>query len=201
MPAPDAGKASAGDAKHTVWIFPIADGVLPSAPELMPNAVREYRNGVHEGVDLYNKADGNRVACKEPVINARDGWIVRADHKWEGMPLRIYNLTLAGLKQQRDEKALDRLRGRQVWVRTDDGAVVRYCHLSSIEPNIQLGLKIPAGTKIGAVGNSGTEDGAKGTSLNCHLHFEVWPTADAWLGKGLSPLKARGKYAELFGSK
>ena len=64
---------------------------------------------------------------------------------------------------------------------------------------IQVGLQIPPGTELGKVGNSGTSDGARGTDLNCHLHFEVWLKPDAYLGKKLTPERARGRYAKLFG--
>jgi murein DD-endopeptidase MepM/ murein hydrolase activator NlpD len=181
------------------WSFPIAGGILPTAPRLLPNAIREYRNGVHQGVDLYHKTGDNAVVCGEPVLNAHEGWVVRADLKYYSLILRTYEMLLAELAQGPNEKVLDQLRGRQIWVRAADGTVVRYCHLSGIEPDIQVGLKIPAGIRIGAVGNTGTIDGAKGTGLNCHLHFEVWPTADSYLGKDQTPQKARESLARLFG--
>jgi len=180
------------------WIFPITGGLIPTAAELLPNATREYRNGVHQGVDLYHKAGDQTVSCGEPVLNAREGWVVRADVKWNGLNERTYEMLLAESKQGPDEKALDRLRGRQIWIRDADGWVIRYCHLSGIGPDLQVGLKVPAGIRIGSVGNTGTLDGAKGTGLNCHLHFEVWTSPDTFLGKGQSPEKARELLRKLF---
>jgi murein DD-endopeptidase MepM/ murein hydrolase activator NlpD len=184
-----------------IWAFPIANGALPMERELLPNATREYRSGVHEGVDIYSKAGVDTPMCREPVLNARRGWIVRADRAWQPMQMSQYEAIIAGLKKGLNEELLDRLRGRQVWVRTEDGTVLRYCHLSEVAPDIQVGIKVEAGTRLGSVGNSGTADDARGTGRNCHLHFEIWPAPDGYLGKGSSPRGARALYAKLFNLK
>ena len=36
------------------FIYPIKGACLPSSDDLMPNAPREYRGGIHEGVDFYD---------------------------------------------------------------------------------------------------------------------------------------------------
>jgi len=195
--------------QDTGWQFPLADGVLPTEPELLPNAGREYRSGVHQGVDLFFvHQDGELVACGTPVLNARTGTVSRADREWQPMSVKDYDTTTAGLRAgappsteraAQDDFRLDRLRGRQIWVTCDDGTLIRYCHLLSIDPSVAVGLKIARGVVIGKVGNSGTADGAAGTAKNCHLHFEVWPTPDAFLGKGMSSAAARKAYAKLFG--
>jgi murein DD-endopeptidase MepM/ murein hydrolase activator NlpD len=164
----------------------------------MPNAPRDYRGGTHEGVDIYGRADGSNLACGQEVLNARTGWIVRADHEWKTMVLREYEGLTAALKTEENPSYLDRLRGRQVWVRTDDGAVVRYCHLSAIDEGVQVGLKVEQGMRLGAVGNTGTYDGSLGANRNCHLHFEVWPAPEAFLGKGRKPREALALYSRLF---
>lgn len=191
------------------WQFPLADGVLPTEPELLPNAERGYRGGVHQGVDLFFvHKDGELVNCGTPVLNARTGTVSRADKDWQPMSVKDYDTTTAGLRAAApptaeraasDDFRLDRLRGRQVWVTCDDGVLIRYCHLAAIDPAVTVGLKIARGVVIGRVGNSGTADGAAGIPRNCHLHFEVWPTPDAFLGKGQSSSAARKAYAKLFG--
>lgn len=182
------------------WQFPIARGVLPVEPELLPNAERGYRGGIHQGVDLfYARQDGELLACGERVLNARTGTVTRADKDWPEMTVKEYENTTTRLKAVPDEARLDRLRGRQVWVSCDDGVLIRYCHLMAIDPSIDVGLKIAHGIVIGQIGNSGTADGAAVTGKGCHLHFEVWPTPDAYLGKGLSAREARKAYARLFG--
>jgi murein DD-endopeptidase MepM/ murein hydrolase activator NlpD len=184
-------------AERAEYVFPIAGGNLPEDPKLLPNAPRAYRGGVHEGVDLFTKGDGAAIICGEPVLNARRGWIIRADHDWNRLGEREYKMITSELKTKPDADRLDRLRGRQVWVRSDDGVVIRYCHLRDIAA-IRVGLNIGPGTRIGTVGNTGTSDGSRGTGGNCHLHFEIWPKATAYLGKGASSEKARRAYAALF---
>jgi len=182
------------------WAFPVTGAVLPERESQMPNAPRGYRGGTHEGIDIYNHADGTPLACGEDVLNAAAGWVVRADHEWKTMVLREFEGLTAALKNEENPAYLDRLRGRQVWVRTANGTVARYCHLSAIEEAVQVGLKIEGGLKIGAAGNTGTYDGAVGSSRNCHLHFEVWPSPDAFLGKGRAPKDALSLYARLIGT-
>lgn len=211
-PRPDAEQpATVQDAG---WQFPVRNAVLPTEPELLPNAERGYRGGIHQGVDLfYARQEGELLGCGESVVNARTGTVIRADRDWVAMTVREYNATTAALRaapapgmpasaggmSATDEERLDRLRGRQVWVSCDDGVVIRYCHLEAVDASIEVGLKIAHGIVIGRIGNSGTADGASGSGKNCHLHFEVWPTPDTYLGKGLSARAARREYAKLFG--
>ena len=180
------------------WLFPLAGGAMPRETNLLPNASRGYRGGVHEGVDLFTVADGAAVPCAAPVQNARDGWVIRADHAWRAMAGREYDVLTGALKNGPDADMLDRLRGRQVWVRDADGFIVRYCHLQAVAPDITVGLKIERGTRIGLVGNSGTADGAHNTGTNCHLHFEIRLADGRFLGQDENPRTAGELYEALF---
>ncbi len=183
----------------TAYVFPIARGTLPTNPDLMPNAERGYRGGVHQGMDLYGLESGDTLPCGTPVRNARAGWVVRADREWKQMFPKEYDRLTAVLKDGPNEELLDRLRGRQVWIRAADGMTFRYCHLAETAVDVQVGVAVAAGVPLGKVGNTGTIDGARGTGRNCHLHFEIWPTEAAWLGKGLAPRAACALYGKLFG--
>ena len=182
-----------------VFQFPVADGTLPLQQELMPGAPREYRGGVHEGVDIYYKSGTSKVACNEPVLNAAEGWVIRSDAVWKAMTEKEYDSLTQRLKKVYDENLLDRLRGRQVWVRTPDGITVRYCHLESVAPGIEAGIRVNPGVVIGAIGNTGTADGARLNGRNCHLHLEIWMPDGKFLGKGLSPRETREAWNALFG--
>lgn len=197
-------KASAPESRdlhYAGWVFPIGNGSMPADPKLLPNAVREYRSGSHEGIDIYHLQNGDGLPCNTPVLNAHAGWIIRADHSWPPMTAKEYDANINLLNEgaeQGQEVALDRLRGCQVWVRTDDGMLLRYCHLNAVAPHAQVGSKIAAGIVLGYVGNSGTVSSVKGPWKNCHLHFEIWPTPETYLGKGLSPQEAGRLYTNLF---
>ena len=62
------------------WMFPIAGGCLPKGDQLMPNAPRDYRSGVHEGMDLYEVDNCTAIKKNTPAIAAKDGVVIRADH-------------------------------------------------------------------------------------------------------------------------
>jgi len=165
----------------------------------MPGARRDYRGGVHEGVDLYTRANGDGIPCGEPVLNAADGWVTRADRDWQDLSIKTYLSVTERLKKVHDEDMLDRLRGRQVWVSLPDGSTLRYCHLSDVATGIGAGVRIGAGTMVGSVGNSGTEDGVRATGKNCHLHFEVRLPSGEIPGQGLPPNEVRAVWRKMFG--
>jgi murein DD-endopeptidase MepM/ murein hydrolase activator NlpD len=181
--------------------MPLPNAVLPDDPELLPGGGLQRRGGLVEGVSFYRKADGRAFSCGEQVSCIREGYIVRADHEWIPLSARECEAYTVALRTGRDERFIDRVRGRQVWVQGDDGTVVRYCRLSAVDPAIQVGLKAPAGTTLGSIGNSGTVEEVRGTGRDCHLYLEIWPAPDRWLGQGDSPRKARERWAELFGTK
>lgn len=199
--APEAAQASVQESEPAC-VLPIGNGLLPESESLLPGAPRHYRRGVHEGVDFYHKASGARITCVEPVVNVRAGWIERVDRDWQVVDAeeyeRLTDLLKRGVDPGNDEARIDRLRGRQVWVQTEDGTVFRYCHLTSIAPYIEPGSSIAAGIVLGTVGNTGTEASAQGPGGNCHLHFEVRLPSGKYLGEGMSPSRARRLYADLF---
>jgi len=55
-------------------------------------------------------------------------------------------------------------------------AVTVYAHLSEVDPQIQTGVLLEAGTPLGFVGNSGTSAASEGITNNhgsVHLHWEL----------------------------
>lgn len=183
------------------FAYPIEGVCLPSDGNLMPNAPREYRNGVHEGVDFYTGAACVDVPAGTPVLSAKAGEVVRADAGFIEMSLDELNDMLARSEAQgyTDAKALDRFRGRQVWIDHGGGIVTRYCHLSGIADGVQAGAAVQAGDVIGYVGESGTPEAVTDPGIEMHLHFEV-RVGDSFLGAGLPPDQVRFLYAQAFSS-
>jgi murein DD-endopeptidase MepM/ murein hydrolase activator NlpD len=151
---PDAGLAGR-------FIVPIEGAEIPVDPELLPGAPRDYRSGVHEGIDFPAPAG-------TPVRAAAAGSVVRVDSNYtewteDEMEAALDEAQALG---HTPAATLDRIRGRQVWI--DHGAEItsRYAHLSSVEP-LTVGQRVEAGAPIGAVGSSGYPQGGP------HLHFEV----------------------------
>jgi murein DD-endopeptidase MepM/ murein hydrolase activator NlpD len=69
--------------------------------------------------------------------------------------------------------------GKVIWLEHRGGALTVYAHLSEI--GVQTGAQVRGGTRIGAVG-------ATGSATAPHLHFEVWKG-----GRPVDPVHALGR--------
>jgi murein DD-endopeptidase MepM/ murein hydrolase activator NlpD len=171
---PDLGERSA----HTyvrLWgafALPIEGGDIPLDPELLPGAPRDYRSGIHEGIDF-------PAPTGTPVLAAANGTVARVDTSFldwtrEQQDIALYEALTLGYTPT---ATLDRIRGRQVWIDHGKGVMTRYAHLLAVEPLV-VGQRIDAGALIGQVGSSGYPQGGP------HLHFEV-RVGDGFYGDGL----------------
>jgi murein DD-endopeptidase MepM/ murein hydrolase activator NlpD len=184
----------------TGFQMPIAGGCLPAAEALWPNAPREYRSGIHEGIDFYDYDNCATIVEGTEVLAAKAGTIVRADHDYVGLTQVELNelFTRTQMQGYTDEEALDRFRGRQVWVDHGGGIVTRYVHLSGIPDAIQVGKAVAAGEIVGFVGESGTPESVTNPGVEMHLHFEI-RVGDSFLGAGLPLDQVHYLYNEVFG--
>jgi murein DD-endopeptidase MepM/ murein hydrolase activator NlpD len=158
----------------------------------MPNAPREYRLGIHEGIDFYDGYNCVSIPRGTPVLAAKTGVVIRADHDYQDITVEEMDALLARCQQQgyTDPAALDRLRGQQVWLDHGHGIVTRYAHLLAVEEGIEKGMVVEAGQVLGYVGNSGTPEGVTDPNLENHLHFEI-RVGPTYLAEGLSPADTR----------
>ena len=179
--------------------FPIEGACLPQEDDLLPNAPREYRFGIHEGADFYDGRCCVAVARGMPVLAAKTGVVIRADLDYQDITAEEMDALLARCQQQgyTDAATLDRLRGRQVWVDHGNGIVTRYAHLLAIEPGIANGVVVRAGQVLGYVGNSGTPEGVTDPNVENHLHFEI-RVGGGYLGQGLSAAETRRLWEKAF---
>ena len=76
-PTPEAVRLDLEDLRG--FVHPVPGACLPFADQLMPNAPRLYRNGVHEGVDIYPGYACAYVERGTPVVAMFDGVVLRAD--------------------------------------------------------------------------------------------------------------------------
>jgi len=174
--------------------YPIAGACLPKGAQLMPNAPRDYRKGVHEGIDFYNSDSCTRVTRGTPVLAAKAGTVIRAD---VGYVRPTVAQNSAALKDPKTDASFDQFRGRQVWVDHGGGIVTRYCHLDDIVKGITTGMNVTVGQPIAMVGETGTPSSYTNPGNGYHLHFEV-RVGDSYLGKGLPIAKVRELYGALF---
>ncbi len=181
------------------FLFPIGGACLPNTDNLMPNAPRVYRAGIHEGVDFYTGYNCAPVQEGTPVLAVKFGTIIRADHDFVEMTPEELDEALSRSKAQgyTDEEALDRFRGRQVWLDHGDGIITRYSHLSDIPPEIQVRNQVEAGVVIGYAGESGTPEANTKPGTEMHLHFEI-RVGGSFLGAGLPADQVRTVYDDVF---
>jgi murein DD-endopeptidase MepM/ murein hydrolase activator NlpD len=193
-PAPPTTPTPTLDQVLRGFIYPIDGGCLPQGDQLMPNAPREYRLGVHEGVDNYAVDSCVDITVGTPARAAKAGTVIRIDHDY------VYPTGAqmdALLSDPDNEKALDAFRGRQVWIDHGGGVVTRYCHLSAVVDTLQVGDHVDQGATVGFVGESGTPEHITNPGTEYHLHWEV-RIGDSFLGKGEPPEQVRSEYLSLF---
>jgi murein DD-endopeptidase MepM/ murein hydrolase activator NlpD len=180
-------------------IFPIEGACLPSSDDLMPNAPRPYREGIHQGVDFYGIDNCTSIVRGTPVHAVQAGRVIRATLNYQDLTadeLQTLNDRIAQ-GEANDPDILDAFRGRQVWVDHGGGLVTRYAHLSGIAPGIDVGVTVAAGQELGYVGDSGTPESVTAPDTENHLHFEIW-VGDHYLGQGLPPDEVRALYEKAF---
>jgi len=172
---PDVGERGARTYARLWGMFalPIEGADIPTDLELLPGAPRDYRGGIHEGIDFPSPTG-------TPVLAAASGTVARVDTSFldwnrEQQDVALYEALTLGYTPA---ATLDRIRGRQVWIDHGKGLITRYAHLSAVEP-LEVGQKVEAGALIGEVGSSGYPQGGP------HLHFEVRVGEDFY-GDGLA---------------
>jgi murein DD-endopeptidase MepM/ murein hydrolase activator NlpD len=181
-------------------IMPLAGACLTPVDEQMPNSLREYRSGIHEGVDFFTSYACIDVPKDAPALAVADGTIIRADHDYRELTLQ----QIAALESESaalgytSEGTLDKFRGRQVWIDHGNGIVTRYAHLDGIPPDTVVGKRAKQGDTIGYVGDSGTPGSASNPDFEIHLHFEI-RVGDSYLGAGLNPEETRAVYEAVWG--
>ena len=188
------------DAEQLVgFAAPVEGACLPASDRLMPNAPREYRNGVHEGVDLYHLSACAAIEAGLPVLAMHDGVVTRADVAYLDITAQEVDELAARTASQgfSDAATLDSYRGRQVWIDHGNGVVTRYAHLLTVASGIEAGVEVRRGQQIGTIGESGTPEFVTAPGTEMHLHYEV-RVGDSFLGEGLPAAAVRAIYERLF---
>lgn len=181
------------------FTHPVEGACLPFTDRLMPNAPRLYRNGVHEGVDIYPGYACAYVEEGTPILAVYDGEVIRSDLDYVDITLQQVEELAARTARQgySDPETLDIYRGRQVWIDHGSGVVSRYAHLASIAEGIEVGVRVRQGQVIGGMGESGTPEFITAPGTEIHLHYEI-RIGDSFLGADLPPDIVRGLYERLF---
>ena len=183
----------------TGWLIPVAGACIPTDDNQMPNAAREYRAGVHEGVDFFTDFACVDVLLGTPALASKAGRVIRVDHIYEPLTQSTLDELLAKVVAQgiTDTGSLDRFRGRQVWIDHGDGFITRYSHLDSVPEDLLAGATVAQGAVVGFIGDSGTLESVSSPGVENHLHFEL-RIDTTFLGQGDPPDVVRALYTDVF---
>jgi peptidoglycan LD-endopeptidase LytH len=192
----DAPRAAVLAADVGLW-FPVPGARVPDDDDHLPGAPRTYRQGHSEGFVFWASSSGVPVAFGTPVIAAGGGVVTRVDEPYVELSEADWETLLADVQDGAQPSELDRLRGRQVWLRLDDGRELWYGHLSGVRRGLTVGQRVTRGRVIAFAGNSGTLDGVLDRTTNARLHFEI-RHGDTFLGEGLDADGVRLLAASLF---
>lgn len=178
-----ARESGASSTENGLW-FPIPGATVPDDPSHLPGSVRAYRQGVNQGFDFYDGDSGIPVPYGAAVIASASGTLVRVDNVYSEPTQAEWQALMESVADGASDEELDRLRGRQVWLETDSGLLLRYAHLSGVRTGLMQGQRVERGEVLGYVGNSGTDEGVAGTERGTRLHFEIWE-GDTFFGEEL----------------
>ncbi len=183
------------------YVVPVEGATISSRRNHLPGAPRTYRNGVHEGFDFYSGTVSVPINYGTPINAVADGVVIRADHDYVEATLEEYQSLIdqAGRALDTPPEILDKLRGRQVWIRHAGGFVTRYAHLAAVAEIVSVGARVNQGDIIGTTGNSGTLEAAQGTQDDPHPHVEVWRGESTFLGAGMEPEAIWDLAGQVFG--
>ncbi len=179
------------------FVYPITGACLPEDESLMPGAPREYRQGIHDGIDFYDSDNCVFIGLDTEVLAAKAGTVIRVDWAYEVLTAEQL-AEFEELVEQGggDEPAmLDAFRGRQVWIDHGNGVVTRYAHLNGIAEGVTVGGRVERGEAIGYVGESGAPESVTNPGTQVHLPFEI-RVGDTDLGQELDPDDVRRLYTE-----
>ncbi len=165
---------------------------VPEYSNLLPNALREYRAGIHEGIDF-------PIPLNTPIMAVSSGIVVRSNPTHSDVDIDTYKAfleTTQKLSKTPDDIYNYILLGKSIII--DHGYTIVpnfrtisvYAHLSSIAEGILPGINVEKGQVIGLVGNTGTSSGALRNDRGAHLHWEIHfenTTGRYFLGQNIPP--------------
>jgi murein DD-endopeptidase MepM/ murein hydrolase activator NlpD len=182
---------------HGFFRLPVDQKISPRQVR-PPGDPRLYRNGIHQGTDIFGVEKGVQITA------AASGIIMRVDKSYQEMEpkfrkemlLMCHREWLATPGQVNTLVAgppygdvLDRLRGMQVWIyhgRSSAGSpiITAYSHLNGIASGLEAGQYIAAGDPIGKPGNTGTHAAVElRNNRGVHLHFTLFIGNNFWTPK------------------
>ena len=181
----------------------------------VPGDPRDYRAGVHQGVDFYQVKRGDPIYAMAPGVviridkdykpvdkKFRDELLQLCQTKWNGTPGSI------GMPPVEEpySDVLDKLRGRQVILYHDKNAqnepiISLYAHTLDVNHELSVGDLVTTETIIGYIGNTGTSGEADNKpGVENHVHFELFVGEMYWTpkeGSEIGKRQSESRYVKL----
>lgn len=190
---------------HGFFAMPLRKNVARKQIRV-PGDPRDYRKGVHQGIDFYETKNGDPVYAAAPGIiiridrnyvpltkAKRDELLKLCETKWNGTPGSV----LTPKAEEPYGNVLDKLSGRQVVIyhghnEGKEPIISFYAHLSRVNDKIRLNDVVTDDSIIGYVGNSGTSGEVCGNmQQENHLHMELFVGGMYWSPKAASEIGKR----------
>lgn len=161
--------------KDLKLILPCENIPVPKRTMRLPNAPRNYRNGIHRGIDFF-------ANWGTPIRAVAEGVVIRSDLHYKEVspsfresvlnssarvgktPSDIFNSVLLGQSVFLDH-GFNLIPGFRV--------ISIYAHLSHINPDIKPGRIVKSGEFFAKSGNSGVKESTLGSRSGSHLHWEL----------------------------
>ncbi len=178
------------------FTLPLPGACLPKTDDNLPGARREYRKGTNPGFVFTLDDACVPVRFGMGVVAAAGGEVVKVETHYKEMTRPEFDALIRAVANGATPAQMDRLRGREIWIRHSGGFTTVYAHLSGVAPGLKPGLRVWKGQWIGSVGNSGTEAALRGGGEGARLLFELWdgePDKDRYFGQGLTPEMVRAR--------
>ena len=171
-------------------ILPCENIPVPKRTMRLPNALRNYRNGIHRGIDFF-------ANWGTPIRAVADGVVIRSDlHYEEVSPSFRENVLKSSARVGKTPSDIFNsiLLGQSVFLDhgfnliPDFRVISIYAHLSHINPDIKPGRLVKSGEVFAKSGNSGVKESTLGSRAGSHLHWELILQKDKeeiYLGKDI----------------
>ena len=161
--------------KNLKLILPCENIPVPKRTMRLPNAPRNYRNGIHRGIDFF-------ANWGTPIRAVAEGVVIRSDLHYEEVSPSFRESVLnssARVGKTPSDIFNNILLGQSVFL--DHGfnlipgfrVISIYAHLSHINSDIKPGRFIKAGEIFAKSGNSGVKESTLGSRKGSHLHWEL----------------------------
>lgn len=183
---------------------PIAGATFPLAARHLPGGAGDDPSALPDTFEFVDGVAGRPLPPGTEVVSVAAGVVVQLERTQERLTAEEREFLAEQVRQggSAREQAIDRLRGRQVWVEHEDGYISRYSELSAVDDSLKIGQQVGAGDVLGRIGEMppSPDSGQQPDSVAPpRLRFELLDPDGEALGAGRTPLEIHTEVAAVFG--